>query len=308
MTATSMKSSTCSSPHYLIAFYVLYAIFYGPKATINDIEEANALEYLVCLGRFGNQADHFLGAVAFAKGLDRTLVLPPWVEYRPGEVRSTQIPFDTYFKVEALALYLKVITMHEFMKEIATTLWPQENRIAFCYMARYNSEGCNAKEGNPFGPFWDTYDIDFVGSEMYRPLGYDTRYNGMAEKWNDKYPPEKWPVLAFTGAPASFPVQKDNRGLHKYLKWSDSISKRAESFIKTLPRGPFVGIHMRNGIDWARACEHVEHSPNLFAAPQCLGYRNENGNATQELCMPSRVSNLSICFHLIIFGNCNHFN
>ena len=35
------------------------------------------------VGRFGNQVTQYIGAIAFAKGLDRTLVLPPFVKYRP---------------------------------------------------------------------------------------------------------------------------------------------------------------------------------------------------------------------------------
>lgn len=35
------------------------------------------------VGRFGNQMSQYIGAIAFAKGLDRTLVLPPFVRYRP---------------------------------------------------------------------------------------------------------------------------------------------------------------------------------------------------------------------------------
>lgn len=48
------------------------------------------------IGRFGNQADHFLGALGFAKGVNRTLVLPHWVEYRYGEMKSVSDSVSYY--------------------------------------------------------------------------------------------------------------------------------------------------------------------------------------------------------------------
>ncbi len=36
-----------------------------------------------------------------------------------------------------------------------------------------------------------------------------------------------------------------------------------------------------------RACEFVSDSANLFSSSQCLGYRNEHGELTEELCRPS---------------------
>ncbi|KAJ1519866.1 hypothetical protein ONE63_004108 [Megalurothrips usitatus] len=277
----------------LLVFFSVFAFMSCVNTTL--IDGSGYILYCPCMGRFGNQADHFLGSLGFAKGLNRTLVLPPWVEYRYGQPRSTQVPFDTYFNVKALQEFHRVITMEMFMKDIAPLIWPPEKRISFCYTARGNGENdeveksCSAKEGNPFGPFWDTFNIDFVGSEFYGPLHYDIHHSDMAAHWEERYPPEKWPVLAFTGAPASFPVQLENRDLHKYLMWSDSIQKKAKYFIKNkLPKGAFVGLHMRNGIDWVRACEHINHSPSLFSAPQCLGYRNERGKATHEMCFPSK--------------------
>lgn len=283
-------------------------------------------------GRFGNQADHFLGALSFANGLNRTLILPPWVEYRYGESRSIQVPFKTYFKVEPLKKYHKVITMEEFMSKIAEAEWPPEKRVSFCYMQRGDNNNCNAKEGNPFGPFWDTFNIDFVGSEFYGPLHYDTHYPPMAQKWKESYPPAKWSVLAFTGkfynfflnekimctildiiigAPASFPVQKENVGLCQYMEWSDEISSEADEFIKyNLPNGAFMAIHLRNGIDWVRACQHIPQSPNLFAAAQCLGYQNEHGNATEEMCLPSKNLVIrTVKHHLKLYNDqLNHKN
>lgn len=169
-----------------------------------NVYESYLLRYfnlIYFLGRFGNQADHFLGALAFSKGINRTLILPPWVEYRYGEPRSIQVPFGTYFKVESLAEYHRVITMESFMVDVAPTIWPTNKRISFCYTQRNGEQesSCNAKSGNPFGPFWDTFNIEFEGSEFYGPLNYDAHNTVMMDKWKQKYKPENWPVLAFTG-------------------------------------------------------------------------------------------------------------
>ncbi|KAF5286363.1 hypothetical protein FQR65_LT12657 [Abscondita terminalis] len=271
--------------------YFLWSIFliHFPFVLSNEVDPLGYILYCPCMGRFGNQADQFLGVLSFARALNRTLVLPPWVEYRYGEPRSIQVPFDTYFDVEFLGKFHKTMTMEKFMTDIAPTEWPPDKRISFCYMSHGDSNSCKAKEGNPFGPFWDTFNVDFVGSEFYGPLHYDTHHHDMSKKWNERYSPALWPVLSFTGAPASFPVQQDNLILHKYLKWSKYIMDQVEDFISnTLPKGAFIGIHLRNGIDWVRACEHVPQSPNLFASPQCLGYRNEKGTATVEMCLPSK--------------------
>lgn len=275
----------------LIIFPLILGQFINSAYSEVYVDPLGYIVYCPCMGRFGNQADHFLGALSFAHALNRTLVLPPWVEYRYGEPKSIQVPFKKYFKVESLQKYHKVITMEEFISDVTPLEWPPNKRISFCYMSRGGDENksCNAKEGNPFGPFWDTYSINFVDSEFYGPLHYDVHHHNVVQEWNSKYPPEKWQVLAFTGAPATFPVQEENRKLHKYLEWSDEISSKAQSFIKNiLPKGAFIGIHLRNGIDWVRACEHIKDSPNLFAAPQCLGYRNEKGKATQDMCLPTK--------------------
>ncbi|XP_011159102.2 GDP-fucose protein O-fucosyltransferase 1 [Solenopsis invicta] len=273
-------------------FTLLLINFFAALCQDVEIDANGYVVYCPCMGRFGNQADHFLGVLGFAQALDRTLVLPPWVEYRTGETRSVQIPFDTYFNVSQVQNCHRAILMEDFMKDVAPEIWPPEKRISFCYEARMGSNGtsCNAKQGNPFGPFWDTYNIDFVKSEFYKPLHYyDVYYTQTRQQqWQQYYPADTWPVLAFTGAPASFPVQPVNKPLQKCLNWNNDILNKAKAFIKEkLPRGAFVGIHLRNGIDWERACEHIPSAPDLFAAPQCLGYQNERGKATLSMCLPS---------------------
>jgi hypothetical protein len=97
--------------------------------------------------------------------------------------------------------------MNDFMSRLASNIWPKGKRygtrsifhvcelfhlsrltIVFCYSAQINEKSskasCNAKEGNPFGPYWSNFDIDFDGDIFYQPLYFDIR---TGDNWNAKY-------------------------------------------------------------------------------------------------------------------------
>lgn len=203
--------------------------------------------------------EQYLGAISFAKQLNRTLVLPPIVEYPPGQSFASMIDFENLFDVKELEKYSRVIPMGKFMRELAPKIWPKEDRIAFCWGPRksiYDDTAlpsCNAKEGNPFGPFWDYSGIDFVKDAYYSetiPSGTDMGRWSAKKEWDDSYPPSIFPVIAFTGSPGSFPVKDEDRRIQKYIKFRPRITDKAIKFIKeNLPR-PYIGIHLRNNLDW----------------------------------------------------------
>ncbi|XP_041481466.1 GDP-fucose protein O-fucosyltransferase 1-like [Lytechinus variegatus] len=281
-----VDSANRKSSVMLWSLYLMVLFSHVCGSDIRNVDPNGYVVYCPCMGRFGNQADHFLGALSFAHGLDRTLILPPWNDYgKPS--RAAQIPFDKYFKVDPLREYHRVITMETFMKELAPSLWPKEKRTGFCYRFRDGTD-CKMKEGNPFGPFWDNHHIDFFEYKEYGPLSYNTHLPNARNMWEAKFPVSEYPVIALSGAPAAFPVTQENRQLHKYLHWSEEIDGQADQFIQeNLSGSPFVGVHMRQGSDWVNACRHVKDAKQLFASPQCLGYQQEFGSLTDDLCMPS---------------------
>ncbi|CAB3400060.1 unnamed protein product [Caenorhabditis bovis] len=248
------------------------------------------LGYIVfcpCMGRFGNQVDQLLGVMEFAKSIDRLLVLPNFIEY---DYPNTKIvPFENIFQISYIEQYVHTISMFDFVRNFYYK--------AFCWTPKksiYNKtapDGCHAKEGSPFGPYWDKFKIEFIGDEYFAdiPGGFDTSQMGNRKGWMKKYPIEEYRVLAFPSAPAPFPSKAKHWPLQKHLVWNSRIKQEAKKFIDKNLRRPYLGVHLRNDRDWLRVCEHIDEKKNLplFASAQCLGEGHHKGILTKDMCLPS---------------------
>ncbi|KXJ14782.1 GDP-fucose protein O-fucosyltransferase 1 [Exaiptasia diaphana] len=263
---------------YLLVAVLTIVNAYGVGSEITFDENGYVL-YCPCMGRYGNQADHFLGSLAFAKALNRTLALPPWRTYR-------NIPFTDFFQIAPLQNYHRVILLEDFLRELAPKYWPVGNRKGYCWLPPGSGADCKMKDGNPFYQFWDELGVNFDDSIVFN-IGFTVEDSYVLEEWQNQFPPSLHPVIAFKGAPAPYPVKEANRKLHQYLVWSTKLLSQAKELQSTvLPNGSYVGIHLRNGVDWKNACGNVEGMHNFMASPQCLGYSHYN-TVTKEICFPS---------------------
>ncbi|KAK7501154.1 hypothetical protein BaRGS_00007639 [Batillaria attramentaria] len=227
-----------------------------------EIDPNGYVIYCPCMGRFGNQAEQFLGSLGFKN-----------------------IPFDEWFRLEAVQQYHRAITAETFMRTLAPKVWPEGKRIGWCWLPprKDTIDYCNMKEGNPFGPFWDGLGVNFDNHIVYRFSYAET------DEWVKEYPPDQYPVIALKGPPASYPVSKNYVPLQQYLQWSEALDAQADNYIqKTFPGEKFVGIHLRNGDDWVNACKRTEPDgvPKLMASPQCLGYDSDK-MVTKDICFPT---------------------
>lgn len=248
---------------------------------VEDAPPGGYLIYCPCMGRIGNQAAHLLGAMATAKASGRTLVLPPFIHYEDYGTRF--VPFQHHFTVDGVREYVPAVTLEEFLANPLN--WPLSERRLYCVSFR-SATTCPELRGNPQRTFWDHYKIDFVDSVAVQNVAYIQMVLKLSV--------ETHPVVALAGAPAAFPVESENRHLQRYLIWNETIRERGEAFIsKTNMNRPYLALHLRNGIDWERAC-HRDNGMigkiQAMASPQCgLSHQRKAraaSNITEEICIP----------------------
>ncbi|VDP46106.1 unnamed protein product [Schistosoma mattheei] len=217
----------------------------------------------ILIGRLGNQIEQFLGMIAFAIKLNRTLVLPPWnimsslqavSFYSYFNILQNFVPFGNLFNITTLVPVHQFVSLESFMLNEAPVIWPAAKRT-----------------------------------------------DDPKEKWDQLFPSETYPVLAFIGPPSSFPVRPENRVFHRYLEWNSHINLVTENFINRWLNKPVVGVHLRNGEDFSNACSHLKSGLRiLFSSAQCHGDFNELPpyKVTEDMCIPSK----ELVLHTISYG------
>ena len=126
-----------SSPHALLIFFLLHSSINTPATGSDgfDVDPEGYMMFCPCMGRFGNQIAQFLGAMSFAKALNRTLILPHFIEYIPYQSGSLQIPFEDYFRYSSVLGYHKALTMDFFMGTVGNKVFPKGKRYILVALA-----------------------------------------------------------------------------------------------------------------------------------------------------------------------------
>jgi len=276
------------------------------------------LFFCLCMGRFGNQVEQLLGSLVFAQAVNRTVLLPPFVIYRDGSKTDyTLTQFSDFFEVEPLELFHRSIGVVEFNR-VFGECWPTGTPNSFqclndppkanpCHGDAASRDSAPAAAPDTFSPPGlenERPQQEQPPAEQQPPLRgaeqqqcttwkFDSNNPDLKQfqldgdsvaTWKARFPPDKYPLVVMTEAPAHFPVYAEHRILQSLLRWQPKLITKRDNWIKRHLHRPYIGLHLRNGVDWADACSLItEPTPRYMASPQC---NHEGFMVSREICLP----------------------
>uniref|UniRef100_A0A8C7JUB5 GDP-fucose protein O-fucosyltransferase 1 n=1 Tax=Oncorhynchus kisutch TaxID=8019 RepID=A0A8C7JUB5_ONCKI len=170
--------------------------------------------------RFGNQADYFLGSLAFAKMLSCTMAVSR---------HHVHVPYSEFFQLEALTHYHCVVSLEDLMKQLAPTLWPKGSLLSQLSRGVQDQKSCPMKVSV------------VIDSQSASPL-----MSSMC-----RFPPSESPVLvpcpgALSWCPSSVPC---DTGVYGSAAVCSVGGRNRNQIAAQLPR-PYVDVQLRIGSGW----------------------------------------------------------
>lgn len=241
------------------------------------------LIFALAMGRYGNQMEHLLGALAEARrrAPNRIVVLPSFIVWRYGRGRrNAHIPVEAVFDLDTLRrdFHPNIVSYEEFQ---SIARWNSQNDATiYCNSAHKTMDHFKCTPDVGQGTYWYALGIEF-SKEYY----FHNTVFSLSSKDH--------PVIIVSNAlSAPFPMRPQDRYVAKYLKWTDRMEERRQTFLAengTSEDDIVVATHLRAGSDWVKACEHAVGRDTYMASPQCLEEmrRHDIDKLSLGLCLPT---------------------
>ena len=210
----------------------------------------------------------------YAKRLNRTMILGPWIEYN-AKRETGKYPyfpaFEEIFSISKVSQYHRAIDAYQFMNLFGER-WKSVGMIGFAvYEGPDRFIGKQA--GVPRDPFWRNLGVNFTG---FQTIG--TYENPQVDH----------AVLALDCIPGRYPAPRSLDPLAGYFEWSDNIQSKAQALIKDSLGGgtwPFIAVHWRS--EFAHMTERGRPCGG-FSAVQCGHLIANNAvGIPDSMCAPS---------------------
>ena len=171
---------------------------------------AKDLIFCPCMGRFGNQIDHYISMLDFSREIHRRLILPPFIVFKS---KIKLVPFDSIFQLEEISKFTEVISPKNYPLEKIQTFscpesWLSKDGLIKCSDCKTKNLGCTIS-GNPHATFWETLGVSFLNSKKY--------ISGNWGHADDE-------ILALSGSAKSFPAPQTLNHVTKFFKFRLEIT------------------------------------------------------------------------------------